>query len=110
MAAMVRVAFTSAAQFPFGSDRRASSRGRTGPAPGAEQDHLGEKIDLDGILGRLLRAKERGGDREGRGRIAQRPSRLVQASQRDHPAGDGVQIVHWIGAPPSWPGRRPPGT
>ncbi len=25
MAAMVRVAFTSAAQFPFGSDRRASS-------------------------------------------------------------------------------------
>lgn len=27
MATMVRVAFTSAAQFPFGSDRRVSSRG-----------------------------------------------------------------------------------
>jgi hypothetical protein len=39
---------------------------------------------------RLLRAKERGGDREGRGRVAQRPSRLVEAGQRDHPPGDGV--------------------
>ena len=45
---------------------------------------------MDGVLGRLLRAKERGGDREGRGRIAQCPSRLVEAGQRDQPPGDGV--------------------
>jgi hypothetical protein len=39
MAAMVRVAFTSAAQFPFGSDRRASSRGELVQHLVAEHDH-----------------------------------------------------------------------
>jgi hypothetical protein len=47
-------------------------------------------IACSAVFGRLVRAKERGGDREGRGWIAQRPSRLVEASQRDHPPGDGV--------------------
>jgi hypothetical protein len=39
MAAMVRVAFTSAAEFPFGSDRRAVPGGKLAKLLAAEQDH-----------------------------------------------------------------------
>jgi hypothetical protein len=47
---------------------------------------------MEGVLGRLLKAKEHGGDGEGDGRIASRSSRMIQASQRDHPPGDGVAL------------------
>jgi hypothetical protein len=90
MAAMVRVDFTERSPVSVRLRSAGQFQGANWSSTWSPNRITEAKVDMDGILGRLLRAKVRGGDRAGRVQIAQRPSRPVEAGQRDHPPGDGV--------------------